>query len=75
MASHDPSPGHAGPARTDPRNHVVVTGAGFTRAIVPRAPLLVDDFSNDVLQEKVRGLPNASRLLGVGTKPASERAH
>ena len=63
MASHDPSPGHAGPARTDPRNHVVVTGAGFTRAIVPRAPLLVDDFSNDVLQEKVRGLPNASRLL------------
>ena len=63
MASHDPSPGHAGTARTDPRNHVVVTGAGFTRAIVPRAPLLVDDFNNDALQEKVRGLPNASRLL------------
>ena len=63
MASHDPSPGHAGTARTDPRNHVVVTGAGFTRALVPGAPLLVDDFNNDVLEERVRGLPNASRLL------------
>ena len=45
------------------RKHVVVTGAGFTRALVPSAPLLVDDFCNDALQEKVRGLPNASRLL------------
>ena len=45
------------------RNHVVVTGAGFTRAFVPGAPLLVDDFNNDGLEAKVRGLPNASRLL------------
>ena len=60
MASHDPS---AGPAGTAPRNRVVVTGAGFTCAIVPGAPLLVDDFNNDVLEDKVRGLPNASRLL------------
>ena len=43
--------------------HVIVTGAGFTRALVPGAPLLVDDFCNDALEEKVRGLPNASRLL------------
>ena len=63
MASHAPSAGHAGTARTDPRSHVVVTGAGFTRAIVPGAPLLVDDFNNDVLEDRVRGLPNASRLL------------
>ena len=40
-----------------------VTGAGFTRAFVPDAPLLVDDFDNDGLVDKVRGLPNASRLL------------
>ena len=45
------------------RKHVIVTGAGFTRALVPGAPLLVDDFHNDALEEKVRGLPNASRLL------------
>ena len=45
------------------RKHVFVTGAGFTRALAPRAPLLVDDFCNDALEEKVRGLPNASRLL------------
>lgn len=45
------------------RKHVIVTGAGFTRALVPGAPLLVDDFCNDALGEKVRGLPNASRLL------------
>ena len=45
------------------RKHVIVTGAGFTRALVPSAPLLVDDFNNDTLEGKVRGLPNASRLL------------
>ena len=46
-----------------PPKHVYVTGAGFTRAFVPDAPLLVDDFDNDGLVDKVRGLPNASRLL------------
>ena len=46
-----------------PRKHVFVTGAGFTRALVPHAPLLVDDFNNDSLEDTVRGLPNASRLL------------
>ena len=45
------------------RKHVFVTGAGFTRAVVPCAPLLVDDFNNDSLEDTVRGLPNASRLL------------
>ena len=47
----------------DPPRHVYVTGAGFTRAFVPGAPLLVDNFDNDVLVEKVRGLPKASQLL------------
>ena len=63
MASQEPSPEQADTAQTASRNHVVVTGAGFTRAIVPGAPLLVDDFNNDALEEKVQGLPNASRLL------------
>lgn len=45
------------------RNRVFVTGAGFTRALVPKAPLLVDDFGNDALADRVIGLPNASRLL------------
>ena len=40
-----------------------MTGAGFTRAFVPDAPLLIDDFGNDALVEKVRGLPAASQLL------------
>jgi len=63
MSSPEPSPGDADTAQTVSRNHVVITGAGFTRALVPGAPLLVDDFSNDVLEARVRGLPNASRLL------------
>ncbi len=44
-------------------NHVFVTGAGFTQAYVPDAPLLIDDFGNDALVEKVAGLPAASKLL------------
>jgi hypothetical protein len=63
MSSHEPAPGDADTAQTASRNHVVVTGAGFSRALVPGAPLLVDDFSNDSLEDKVRGLPDASRLL------------
>ena len=48
---------------TSSHNRVFVTGAGFTRALVPNAPLLVDDFGNDDLANLVIGLPNASRLL------------
>ncbi len=47
----------------DPGRRVFVTGAGFTRAFAANAPLLVDDFGNDELVEKVRGLPKASQLL------------
>ena len=63
MSSHEPSAGEADTAPTLSRNRVVVTGTGFTRAMVPGAPLLVDDFNNDVLEDKVRGLPYAGRLL------------
>lgn len=45
------------------KRHVFVTGAGFTHALVPKAPLLVDDFDNEGLVTKVNGLPNASHLL------------
>lgn len=50
-------------ASSSPRKPVFVTGAGFTRALVESAPLLVDDFGNNALAERVHGLPNASRLL------------
>ena len=63
MPSQD-SPAERGNApQAASRKRVVVTGAGFTRALVPGAPLLIDDFCNDALQETVRGLSNASRLL------------
>lgn len=42
---------------------VYVTGAGFTRAFVRGAPLLVGDFENDRLVDAVRSLPAASRLF------------
>lgn len=47
----------------DVPRQVFVTGAGFTKAFVPDAPLLVDDFGNEELAAKVRGLPKASQLL------------
>lgn len=47
----------------DSSPQVFVTGAGFTRAFVKDAPLLVDDFNNDELETKVKGLHHASRLL------------
>ena len=61
MPSSSPVPEDA-PA-SHPRNRVFVTGAGFTRALVQNAPLLIDDFGNDALADRVRGLPHASRLL------------
>ena len=47
----------------DRPRRVYVTGAGFTRAFVRRAPLLVGNFENDRLVDAVRNLPAASRLL------------
>ena len=47
----------------DRLHRVYVTGAGFTRAFVRSAPLLVGDFENDRLVDAVRGLRAASRLL------------
>ncbi len=63
MPSQDLPAERGDAARAASPKHVIVTGAGFTRALVPGAPLLVDDFCNDALQEKMHGLPNASRLL------------
>ncbi len=63
MSTDEPSEAYTDTAQTVCRKHVVVTGAGFTRALVPGAPLLIDDFSNNALKDKVSGLPYASRLL------------
>ena len=63
MSSHEPAPGDADTPQTGARNRVVVTGVRFSRTLIPGSPLLVDDFDNDALEEKVRGLPYASRLL------------
>ena len=63
MPSNEPASENLDPATANSRNHVAVTGAGFTRALVSNAPLLVDDFNNDALEDKIRGLPRASRLL------------
>lgn len=63
MSSQESSLGNANNPETNSRNHVLVTGAGFTRALVPDAPLLVDDFNNEALKQKVLGLRYASRLL------------
>ena len=61
MSSREPSLGHAEAAQTVSRYHVMVTGAAFTRVPVPPAPLLVDDFSNDTLEDMVRGLRKHDR--------------
>ncbi len=42
-------------AQTVSRDHVMVTGAGFTCVPVPRAPRLADDFSNDTLEDMIPG--------------------
>ena len=42
---------------------VFVLGAGFTRAFLPGAPLLVDEYYGDELESKFRDLPHASRIL------------
>lgn len=63
MLSRELSGEHSDTSQTGSHNHVVITGAGFTHALIPDAPLLVDDFNNGVLKDKVRGLPYASQLL------------
>lgn len=52
-----------GETTTDSRKRVFVIDAGFMRALVPRVPLLVDDFENDALAERIIGLPNANCLF------------
>ena len=40
-------------------------GAGFTRAFLPNAPLLNDDYYGDELEKKFREFPHASRILAL----------
>lgn len=44
---------------------VFVLGAGFTRAVLPRAPLLIDDYYTVSLAGKFETLPHARRLLDL----------
>jgi hypothetical protein len=42
---------------------VFVLGAGFTKAFVPNAPLLVDDYGGQDLLRQLKALPAASKIL------------
>lgn len=42
---------------------VFVLGAGFTRAFLPKSPLLTDHYNVDALIEKFEHFPNAKRIL------------
>lgn len=44
-------------------NTVYVLGAGFTRAFVPEAPLLVDDYKTQSLRERFEYFPHAKTIL------------
>lgn len=42
---------------------VFVLGAGFTKAFLPHAPLMVDDYEGEKLASKFKQFPYASRIL------------
>jgi hypothetical protein len=44
-------------------NTVFVLGAGFTKAFVPDAPLLIDDYGGPRLLRELKALPAASKIL------------
>jgi hypothetical protein len=44
-------------------NTVFVLGAGFTKAFVPDAPLLIDDYGGQDLLRELKALPTASKIL------------
>lgn len=44
---------------------VFVLGAGFTKAFLPQAPLLVDDYGGAELRRRFAEFPDASRLLDL----------
>jgi hypothetical protein len=44
-------------------HQVFILGAGFTKAFLPAAPLMVDDYDGEGLASKFKEFPHASRLL------------
>ena len=74
MASIEPAESEDSIAQTGEYNHVIITGAGFSRGLVNDSPLLIDDFNNDYLQATVRGLPHAYQLLDEERKQ-NEHGH
>ncbi len=45
------------------KHTVFVLGAGFTKAFVPNAPLLEDEYDGELLQDKFKSFPHAFRIL------------
>jgi len=50
------------------RRKAFILGAGFTRAFLPSAPLLTDDYDSAKLLEQFKNLPNALRILDLETR-------
>jgi len=48
---------------SNPDRTVLVLGAGFTRAFLPKAPLLIDHYDVDPLLQKFAAFPNAHGIL------------
>ena len=44
---------------------VFVLGAGFTRAFLPQAPLLIDDYGADSILSKFENLPHIKRIVDL----------
>ena len=51
---------------------VFVLGAGFTKAFLPDAPLLVDDYNGDLLLQKFEHFKHAHSILKLCMKRLSQ---
>ena len=56
----------------EPQPTVLVLGAGFTRAFVPDAPLLIGDFGGSELTENLQNLPHAKQVLDAAMGSRAE---
>ena len=52
---------------------VFVLGAGFTRAFLPHAPLLVDDYGGEALLRQFQAFPYAAALIALEMKQLDHR--
>jgi hypothetical protein len=56
---------YGGMNMTKTRRTVFVLGAGFTKAFLPQAPLLTDDYDGDRLADRFESFPHARRVLNL----------